>query len=147
MDDVDKAKVVEMGRAVRFHPRFQPAGTNANFVQIMGANRMAVRTYERGVEDETLACGTGSIAAVLLSALKGLVDRIAEQHAPGSALRVQVLHSQNPRGASVLRELLDQRFDCTWLPVGPMSLVLGAHTGPSMVGVAYAPAAAFADIP
>jgi DegV family protein with EDD domain len=80
-------------------------------------------------------------------ALKGLVDRIAERHAPGSALRVQVLHSQNPQGAAMLREILDQRFDCTWLPVGPMSLVLGAHTGPSMVGVAYAPAAVFADIP
>ena len=64
-----------------------------------------------------------------------------------SGLRVQVLHSQNPQGAAMLRELLDQRFDCTWLPVGPMSLVLGAHTGPSMVGVAYAPAAVFADIP
>jgi len=80
-------------------------------------------------------------------AIKGLVDRIAERHAPGSALRVQVLHSQNPQGAAMLRELVDQRFDCSWLPVGPMSLVLGAHTGPSMVGVAYAPAAAFADIP
>jgi DegV family protein with EDD domain len=80
-------------------------------------------------------------------AVRGLVDRIAEQHAPGSALRVQVLHSQNPKGAAMLRELIDGRFDCTWLPVGPMSLVLGAHTGPSMVGVAYAPAAAFAEIP
>jgi DegV family protein with EDD domain len=80
-------------------------------------------------------------------AVKGLVDRIAERHAPGSALRVQVLHSQNPQGAAMLRELVDQRFDCTWRPVGPMSLVLGAHTGPSMVGVAYAPAAAFADMP
>ena len=80
-------------------------------------------------------------------AVKGLVDLIARQHAPGSALRVQVLHSHNPEGAAMLRELVDQRFDCTWLPVGPMSLVLGAHTGPSMVGVAYAPAAAFADIP
>jgi len=80
-------------------------------------------------------------------AVKGLVDLMAQQHAPGSALRVQVLHSHNPEGAAMLRELVDQRFDCTWLPVGPMSLVLGAHTGPSMVGVAYAPLAAFADIP
>jgi DegV family protein with EDD domain len=80
-------------------------------------------------------------------AIKGLVDRIAERHVPGSALRVQVLHSQNPQGAAMLRDVVDQRFDCTWLPVGPMSLVLGAHTGPSMVGIAYAPAAAFADIP
>ncbi|MBE9471330.1 MAG: DegV family protein [Chloroflexi bacterium] len=80
-------------------------------------------------------------------AVKGLVDLMARQHAPGSALRVQVLHSYNPEGAAMLRELIDQRFDCTWLPVGPMSLVLGAHTGPSMVGVAYASLAAFADVP
>ena len=80
-------------------------------------------------------------------AIKGLVDLMARQHAPGSDLRVQVLHSYNPEGAAMLRELVDQRFDCTWLPVGPMSLVLGAHTGPSMVGVAYASLAAFADVP
>jgi DegV family protein with EDD domain len=80
-------------------------------------------------------------------AVHGLVDRIADRYAPGSALRVQVLHAQNPEGAAMLHDLVDQRFDCTWLPLGPMSLVLGAHTGPSMVGVAYAPAAAFADIP
>ncbi len=80
-------------------------------------------------------------------AVKGLVDLIGQQHAPGSALRVQVLHSYNPEGAAMLRELVDQRFDCTWLPVGPMSLVLGAHTGPTMVGVGYAPLATFADMP
>jgi len=81
------------------------------------------------------------------AAVRGLVKQIAQQHKPGSALRVQVLHSQNPEGAAMLRELVDQQFDCTWFPVGPMSLVLGAHTGPSMVGVAYAPLAAFADMP
>jgi DegV family protein with EDD domain len=80
-------------------------------------------------------------------ALSGLVDLVAKQHEPGSALRVQVLHSNNPEGAATLREQMDQLFDCTWLPVGPLSLVLGAHTGPSMVGVAYAPLAAFADVP
>jgi DegV family protein with EDD domain len=80
-------------------------------------------------------------------AIKGLVDLIVRQHSPGSSLRAQVLHSHNPEGASRLHDLVDERFDCTWLPVGPMSLVLGAHTGPSMVGVAYAPISAFADIP
>jgi DegV family protein with EDD domain len=80
-------------------------------------------------------------------AVKGLVGLMARQHAPGSALRVQVLHSHNPEGAAILREQVDQRFDCTWLPMGPMSLVLGAHTGPSMVGVAYASLAAFAETP
>ena len=80
-------------------------------------------------------------------AVQGLVDLMTKQHAPGSKLRVQVLHSWNPEGAAMLRERIGQRFDCTWLPVGPMSLVLGAHTGPSMIGVAYAPLAAFADVP
>jgi len=80
-------------------------------------------------------------------AVKGLVDLMAMRHVPGSALRVEVRHSHNPEGAAMLREQVDRRFDCTWLPVGPMSLVLGAHTGPSMIGVAYAPLAAFADIP
>lgn len=80
-------------------------------------------------------------------AVKGLVDLIASQHAPGSALHVQVLHAYNPEGAAMLRGQVDNLFDCTWLPIGPMSLVLGAHTGPSMVGVAYASQAAFADVP
>ena len=78
-------------------------------------------------------------------AVKKLVDLMARQHTPGSALRVQVLYSDNPQGAAMLREQIDQQYDCTWLPVGPMSLVLGAHTGPSMIGVAYASLAAFAD--
>jgi DegV family protein with EDD domain len=80
-------------------------------------------------------------------ALKGLVDLIARQYEPGSALRVQVMHGQNPEGADMLHEMVDQRFKCTWLPVEMLSLVLGAHTGPSMVGVAFAPLAAFADVP
>ena len=80
-------------------------------------------------------------------ALKGLVGLVARQHVPGSALRVQVGYSYNPEGAAMLHELVDQQFDCTWLPGGPMSLVLGAHTGPSMVGIAYASMAAFADVP
>jgi DegV family protein with EDD domain len=80
-------------------------------------------------------------------AVDGLVKLMAKQHAPGSALRVQVLYSYNHEGAALLRERIDQRFDCTWLPLGPMSLVLGAHTGDSMVGVAYAPLDVFADLP
>ncbi len=80
-------------------------------------------------------------------AVKGLVKIMAAQHAPGSGLRVQVLHSYNPEGAAELREQIDQRFDCTWMPGGLLSLVLGAHTGPSMVGVAYASLADYPDLP
>jgi len=80
-------------------------------------------------------------------AVRSLVEHASSQHAPGTALRVQVLHSNNPEGAAMLQEQMDRRFDCTWLPTGFISLVLGAHTGPTMVGVAYAGAAAFADVP
>jgi diaminopimelate epimerase len=57
-----------LGRALRFHPQFQPAGANVNFAVLLDTHHMAVRTYERGVEDETLACGTGSIASTLVAA-------------------------------------------------------------------------------
>ena len=80
-------------------------------------------------------------------AVQGLVNLVTKQHPAGSALRIRVLHSYNPEGATMLREILDQRFDCTWGPIAPMSLVLGAHTGPSMVGVAYAAQETFADLP
>jgi len=80
-------------------------------------------------------------------ALQGLANLITEKHAEGSKLMVQVLHSNNPESAEMLRDMVDNLFDCTWLPMGPMSLVLGAHTGPSMVGVGFAPMEAFAEIP
>mgnify|MGYP001033191225 CR=1 FL=1 len=80
-------------------------------------------------------------------AVRGLVNLMAEQHTPGSALRVQVLHAWNTEGAAMLHEQIDQRFDCTWSPLSTLSLVLGAHTGPSMVGVAYAPQSVFDDMP
>ncbi len=75
-------------------------------------------------------------------ALRGVVDLMSREHQPGSNLRVQVLHAENPEGAAQLRELIDERFSCSWLPVGPISFVLGAHTGPSLVGVCYASAEA-----
>lgn len=70
VDDLENIDVTGIGRQVRFHPFYKPAGVNVNFIQVLGAGRLAVRTYERGVEDETLACGTGVAAAVLLTALR-----------------------------------------------------------------------------
>lgn len=66
--------VVSIGRAIRFHEYFQPAGTNVNFACVKGIHDVVVRTYERGVEDETLACGTGSIAAAILSCATGKAE-------------------------------------------------------------------------
>jgi len=79
-------------------------------------------------------------------AVEGLVKIISARHAPGSALRVQILHAFNPEGAALLKDLINKTFDCTWLPEGHMSLVLGAHTGPSMIGAAYALQADYPEI-
>lgn len=57
--------VVKIGAAIRNHDHFSPAGTNVNFAQVLSEGHIAIRTYERGVEDETMACGTGMVACAL----------------------------------------------------------------------------------
>jgi diaminopimelate epimerase len=74
VENLDDVPIKEWGRAVRFHPLFQPAGANCNFVTVEGPHALMVRTYERGVEDETLACGTGAVASALISARLGQVS-------------------------------------------------------------------------
>ncbi|MBI4971554.1 MAG: diaminopimelate epimerase [Candidatus Omnitrophica bacterium] len=69
-DHLNEFPVREVGRAIRNHKEFAPRGTNVNFVQVLGPNQISVRTYERGVEDETLACGTGVTASSVVSAIE-----------------------------------------------------------------------------
>lgn len=91
VDDIRKADVINVGRAVRNHPLF-PEGTNVNFVEIVCANLFKVRTYERGVEDETLACGTGITATGAICVLLGEADPedLIEIIAKGGTLYVEV---------------------------------------------------------
>ena len=79
--DADKAMVAEVGPEVRRHPHFGQRGTNVNFVQLLGPQSIRVRTFERGVEGETLACGTGVTASALIS---------SRVHKFGSPVKVQV---------------------------------------------------------
>jgi len=67
---LEKIDVFNLGRFIRYHKKFTPRGTNVDFVEVLSRNSIAIRTYERGVEDETLACGTGSVASALIFALK-----------------------------------------------------------------------------
>jgi diaminopimelate epimerase len=73
VDDLEHFDVFNTGRMIRYHEHYRPAGTNANFVMVVDGHAIRVRTYERGVEDETLACGTGSVASALIASRKGLV--------------------------------------------------------------------------
>jgi diaminopimelate epimerase len=74
VDDTNEIDVLQRGAAVRYHNAFQPGGTNTNFISCDSASALRIRTYERGVEDETLACGTGMVAAALVAAKRGWVE-------------------------------------------------------------------------
>jgi diaminopimelate epimerase len=76
--DLEGEDVERIGRTTRYHELFKPAGANVNFIQIQGRRKLRIRTYERGVEGETLACGTGSVAAALVAGALGAVQSPVE---------------------------------------------------------------------
>jgi diaminopimelate epimerase len=92
--DADRAMVGSLGAEIRYHPRFAPRGTNVNFVQVLGPDFIRVRTYERGVEGETLACGTGVTAAALVSArLHGFSSPVRVKVQGGDVLEVSFVQA------------------------------------------------------
>jgi diaminopimelate epimerase len=95
VDDLAATDVATLGPALRHHARFQPRGVNANFVQVLAPGELAIRTWEFGVEGETLACGTGSASAAILAALR--FDWPAEYFAGEESVRLRT------RGGDVLR--------------------------------------------
>lgn len=91
---LDTVPVDVLGRKIRTHPRFSPAGTNVDFVQVSGNEKIRVRTYERGVEAETLACGTGAIASAILSHATGNVPHsCVHVSMPGGNLKIDFTSS------------------------------------------------------
>ncbi|MCH2234748.1 MAG: diaminopimelate epimerase [Crocinitomicaceae bacterium] len=70
--DVSRVEVKEEGSKIRYSDQYKTEGVNVNFIQVLGENHIKVRTYERGVEDETLACGTGATACALSYLNKGI---------------------------------------------------------------------------
>lgn len=83
VEDLEHYDVSKFGPAIRYHPAYQPDGTNANFIEVRGEHTIHIRTYERGVEDETLACGTGAVASALIGASKGLASSPVSVHPKG----------------------------------------------------------------
>ncbi len=86
VSDVKNVDVRELGSKIRYHRKFSPEGTNVNFVQIGDQKNLYLRTYERGVEDETLACGTGAVAAASIMALLGKVKPPVNVHTQGGGI-------------------------------------------------------------
>ncbi|HZY80520.1 MAG TPA: diaminopimelate epimerase [Cyclobacteriaceae bacterium] len=82
--------VFEEGKKIRYSDAFKPNGTNANFVELLPDNKIYVRTYERGVENETLSCGTGVTAAALAAYFKGYTSPVAIK-TQGGDLSVQFM--------------------------------------------------------
>ncbi|MCX7990114.1 MAG: diaminopimelate epimerase [Aquificaceae bacterium] len=114
VQDVQAVDVAGLGRALRFHRAFQPWGTNVNFVQAVSSRSVKVRTYERGVEAETLACGTGATASALVAYGKGLV-----REKP-----VEVLTA----GGELLRIYFDEKMEEVFLEGGVCKVFEGILT-------------------
>lgn len=93
LDDLD---IRSVGRAIRTHAAFAPAGTNVDFITVTGPDSLRIRTYERGVEDETLACGTGIAAAAVTAVRSGRVHApVTIETAGGDLLHVDVPDNKN----------------------------------------------------
>ena len=105
VEGLDKIDVKGLGSQIRNHKAFAPRGTNVNFVEVVSPDFIRIRTYERGVEDETLACGTGSVASSLITSLKCGC-------AANSCIRVET------RSREVLKVYFDRKgkvFSNVWL--------------------------------
>lgn len=111
VNDLENYAVAEEGKKVRYNDRFKEEGTNVNFIE-KKENGLHVRTYERGVEDETLSCGTGVTASALVAALKGLSDakNSCRIQTPGGELEV------------TFDKVLEKNFYNIWLK-GPAEFV------------------------
>ncbi|HYW95782.1 MAG TPA: diaminopimelate epimerase [Bacteroidales bacterium] len=114
-DDIGNIDVFREGRALRYESRFSSDGANINFIRMEGKQEITIRTYERGVEDETMACGTGSVASAITAYIHTGTDRSSfTLHAPGGQLSV----SFNPVG--------DGAFTDIWLE-GPVKYVFSGE--------------------
>ena len=105
--DLDKIDVINIGRQIRFHKRFAPAGTNVDFVEALSNKSIKIRTYERGVEDETRACGTGIVASAVVT-----IARLPEIKAISHKINV---HTKSGEMLKVYFDKIGDKFRDVWL--------------------------------
>jgi len=125
VERVEWVPVKEWGSALRHHAAFGPAGTNVDFVARLAPGRVAMRTYERGVEDETLACGSGAMASALWAAAEGDAPPIAVVTAGGDELRVG-LSPVGPRWDVRLTGPAEVVYRGEWTETAPAHSAVGA---------------------
>lgn len=114
VDDLESLDVVAEGRTIRYSDQFKPRGTNVNFAQVMADNTVFVRTYERGVEDETYSCGTGVTAVALVAHQQLALTSPVGIKTIGGNLRVS------------FKQLADGQFDAINL-IGPAKRVFAGR--------------------
>ena len=95
VDDIEALDIMDVGPKIRYHDHFAPAGTNVNFAQVKDEKTMLLRTYERGVEAETYACGTGAAAAQLIANTLGLTGSYAKLTTTGGEVLTIFLEDGN----------------------------------------------------
>jgi len=108
VEGLDKIDVVNLGRIIRYHKKFMPQGTNVDFVEIKDDENIRIRTYERGVEDETLSCGTGAVASAIISNIEYQIN-IEEKN-----YKVNV-YTRDGEILKVYFERKDKNFKNVWL--------------------------------
>jgi diaminopimelate epimerase len=115
VEGIEKIDVFGLGRQLRYHKFFAPKGTNVDFVEVVNNNTIKIRTYERGVEDETLACGTGAVAAALIADCR---LPIADYY------RINV-HTQSDEVLKVYFQRISNTFSNVWLEGKARMVYLG----------------------
>jgi diaminopimelate epimerase len=112
VDDLNTTPVHELGKAIRYHQEFRPRGTNVDFLKETAPGKIAIRTYERGVESETLACGTGVTASALIySRLRSVASPIRVQVKSGDWLEVAFTSAGDEFRDVMLRGPADFAFE------------------------------------
>src|SRR5262245_15993558 len=111
---VDEVPIAEWGRALRFHPAFGPSGVNVDFVAAPASGPVRMRTYERGVEAETLACGSGAIATAVWAVAEGRTSPVTVRTSGGDDLVVALEPSDGGGFDATLTGPAEVAFTGTW---------------------------------